>query len=76
MSNISFKTDMANYLITISYAKLVKHSNFDRSIEMNYPNKAAELYDKACSISEVNLSFMFHSMFFMCYEKEMQLFYF
>lgn len=63
MSNISIKTDMANYLITISYAKLVKHSNFDRSIEMNYPNKAAELYDKACSISEVNLSFMLHSMF-------------
>lgn len=24
-----------------------------KSIEMNYPNKAAELYDKACSISEL-----------------------
>lgn len=30
---------------------------YNRSIEMNYPSKAAELYDKACSISEVGIYF-------------------
>lgn len=71
MLNILFKIDMVNYLIIIFYVKLVKYLNFDRFIEMNYFNKVVELYDKVCSILEVNLSFMFYFMFFMCYEKVM-----
>lgn len=71
MLNILIKIDMVNYLIIILYVKLVKYLNFDRFIEMNYFNKVVELYDKVCSILEVNLSFMFYFMFFMCYEKVM-----
>lgn len=63
MLNILFKIDMVNYLIIILYVKLVKYLNFDRFIEMNYFNKVVELYDKVCSILEVNLSFMFYFMF-------------
>lgn len=63
MLNILFKIDMVNYLIIILYVKLVKYLNFDRFIEMNYFNKVVELYDKVCSILEVNLSFMLYFMF-------------